>query len=97
MRAALVVVRFRGPAPRGALSTAAWIALYVGQALWWLWLARWGGARSVQGWRAAWLLDPVAWRWDAEVIKLFAWLSLVGSTFWFILGLVEPAARLFYP
>jgi len=76
------------------VSTAAWVGVYVVQALWWLWLARWGGARCVEGGPAAWLLHPVAWRWDAEVIQLFAWLSLVGSTLWFVLGLFEPAARL---
>lgn len=79
------------------MSTGAWVALYIVQALWWLWLARWGGARSIQGSLAAWLLDPVAWRWDADLIKVFAWLSLAASTLWFVLGLVEPAARLFYP
>jgi hypothetical protein len=77
------------------MSTAAWIALYVVQVVWWLWLARWGGARVVQGWPASWLLSWVAWRWDAEVIVVFAWASLVASTCWFVLGLVEPAVRLF--
>jgi hypothetical protein len=75
------------------MSTLAWIGLYGAQALFWLWLARWGGARSVQGWPAAWLLHPVAWRWDAEVIQLFAWLSLAGTTLWFVLGLFDPTLR----
>jgi hypothetical protein len=75
------------------LPTAAWVVLYVVQALFWLWLARWGGARSVQGWRAAWLLHPVAWRWDAEIIQLFAWLSLAASTVWLIIGLFDPRFR----
>jgi hypothetical protein len=51
----------------------------------------------VEGWRAAWLLGPVASRWDADVIKVFAWLSLASSTCWFVLGLFEPGARLFHP
>ncbi len=76
------------------MSTPAWTGLYVLDALFWLWLARWGGARSVEGWRAAWLLHPIAWRWDAEVIQLLAWLSLAGTTLWFVLGLVDPALRL---
>jgi hypothetical protein len=79
------------------MSTPAWVAVYVVQALWWIWLARWGGARAVKGWRAAWLLDPVASRWDADVIMVFAWLSLASSTCWFVLGLFEPGARLFHP
>lgn len=75
------------------MSVTAWVVIYIAQALWWLWLARWGGARTVEGWRAAWLLHPLAWRWNADGIKLFAWASLVASTFWFVLGLFEPAAR----
>lgn len=71
-----------------------WIGLYAVQALWWLWLARWGGDRTVQGLPAALLLHQVAWRWSAEGIRLFAWLSLLASTAWFVLGLIEPAARL---
>ena len=77
------------------MSTEAWVAVYVVQVLWWLWLARWGGASAVQGWRAAWLLEFVAWRCDAEVIKLYAWLALAASTFWFVLGLFDPAVRLY--
>jgi hypothetical protein len=77
------------------MSVLVWIALYAVQALWWLWLARWGGAESVQGWPATALLHPVAWRWTADGIRLFAWLSLLVSTAWFVLGLFEPAARYF--
>jgi hypothetical protein len=46
---------------------------------------------------ASWLLHPVAWRWNAEVIKVFAWLSLAGSTLCFVLGLFVPTARPFHP
>lgn len=79
------------------MSTVAWVVGYVVQAAWWLWLARWGGARAVVGWRAALLLDTSAWRWNAETIALFAWLSLAASTLWFVLGLLEPAVRPFGP
>jgi hypothetical protein len=81
--------------PRRSMSTGAWIALYVVQMLWWLWLARWGGARVVQGARAAWLLHPLAWRWDAEVIEFFAWLSILASTVWFVIGLIDPSHRFY--
>jgi hypothetical protein len=77
------------------MAVAMWVAVYVAQALFWLWLARWGGARSVQGWRAAWLLHPVAWRWDAKLIRVFAWLSFAASTVWFVVGLIDPGARFF--
>jgi len=79
------------------MSTATWVVLYLLQALWWLWLARWGGARRVEGWLATLLLHPVAWKWDAELIRLFAWISLAATTAWFVLGLVEPAARAVAP
>ncbi len=46
---------------------------------------------------AAWLLHPVAWRWNAEFVALFAWLSLIASTGWFLWGLVDPQMRLFAP
>ena len=75
------------------MSTSWWIAAYVVQALFWLWIARWGGARWVHGWRAAFLVHWVAWRWDEEVIQLFAWLSLVGTTLWFALGMFDPSLR----
>lgn len=39
------------------------------------------------------MLHPVAWRWDAEVIQLFGWVSLAGTTLWFVLGLFDPALR----
>ncbi len=79
---------------RADTAMLAWTGLYVVQALFWLWLARWGGASSIQGWRAAWLLDPIAWRWDPAVIRLFAWLSLASTTLWFVLGLLDPSLRL---
>ena len=79
------------------MSTPAWIALYAIEALWWLWVARWGGARVIEGGLASWLLHPVAWRWDAEIIAVFAWMSLFASTGWFLWGLVNPEVRLLAP
>ncbi len=79
------------------MSTAVWVILYAIQAVWWLWVARWGGARVLEGWVAALMLEPLAWRWDADMIKVFAWLSLLATTLWFLLGLVEPIARGLYP
>lgn len=75
------------------MHVALWSLLYVGQAAFWLWLIRCGGADAIEGSWAAWLLHPVAWRWGADGIRLFARLSLVASTGWFVLGLFEPAAR----
>ena len=76
-------------------STATWIVIYVVQALWWLWLGGRGGSRWVHGWGIGWLIAPVP-PWDAEVIRVIAWVSFAGSTFWFVLGLVDPAVRPFF-
>jgi hypothetical protein len=54
-----------------------------------------GDLRGLQ--RAALLLDPLAWKWDAECIRLSVWLSLAGTTVWLVLRLFEPRARLFAP
>lgn len=75
------------------MSLLVWVGLYVLQALWWLWLACGGGARVVQGAWAAIVVHQLAWRWTPDGIRLFAWLSLVVSTAWFVLGVFEPAAR----
>lgn len=75
------------------MPTSLWVAFYVGQAIFWIWIARWGGASWVRGWRAAFLVDWLAWRWDEDVIRLFAWFSLVGTTLWFALGLFDPSVR----
>lgn len=56
------------------MSTPAWVALYAVDALWWLWVARLGGARAIEGGAASWLLHPVAWRcavaFSAEITSL---------------------------
>lgn len=75
------------------MSTPLWVAIYVVQALFWLWIARWGGAGAVHGWRAAFFFHWEAWRWDEEVIRFFAWLSLAGTTLWFALGMFDPSLR----
>lgn len=76
-----------------AVSTLAWCIIYLVQALFWLWLARWGGAHSIRGWPAEFLFAPGASRWEADVIRLVAWLALVASTSWFVVGLFDPRAR----
>jgi hypothetical protein len=77
-------------------STVGWIALYVVQAIWWLWLARGGGARFLDSYGMGWLVAPVP-PWNIEVIKLIAWLSLTGTTVLFVLGLADPAIRSLFP
>jgi hypothetical protein len=71
-----------------------WTAVYVLQAIFWVWLAREaardrprGGSqddRSVSEW---------LWRYDASVIRLLSWTALTLSTIGFIIGLVAFATR----
>lgn len=77
------------------MSTRLWIALYLAQALFWLWIARWGGAVRLAGTLASGLLvDLRAPYWSREGLELFAWLSLLTSTIWFVLGLFDPGLRI---
>ena len=85
-----------GPSP---MSTGSWIALFVAQMLFWLWVARYGGARWLAGRTAALvlLIHPHAPRWGEEGLKLFGWLSLIASAAWFVLGLVDHDVRSLFP
>jgi hypothetical protein len=52
------------------------------------------GRRELAPRLARGVLRPwVAWRWDEEAIQLLAWLSLVGTTIWFALGMFDPSLR----
>lgn len=63
-RAARPIHLLQPPPSRGAyrcpMHVALWILLYAGQAAFWLWVIRLGGASAIQGSWAAWLLHPVA-------------------------------------
>ena len=45
---------------------------------------------------SAFLIDWLAARWSAEGIKLFAGVSWFLLTLWFVLGLFEPVARIWW-
>jgi len=81
------------------MSTGSWIALFVAQMLFWLWVARYGGARWLAGRTAALvlLIYPHAPRWGEEGLKLFGWLSLIASAAWFVLGLADHDVRSLFP
>jgi hypothetical protein len=79
------------------MRTAAWVALHAANALFWLWVACWGGAERLEGtFASGWLVSVFAPNWSAEGLKLFAWIMLVAGGIWFIVGLVEPGVRLFF-
>jgi hypothetical protein len=76
------------------MSTWAWIAFYVAQALFWLWIARWGGSDWLAGtFTSGMLVHARAPYWGREGLELFARLSLAGSSVWFVLGLFDPNLR----
>jgi len=81
------------------MSTGAWVALFFAQTLFWLWVATCGGARWLAGRTAVLMLfiHPHAPRWGEEGLKLFAWLSLITSAAWLVLGLVDHDVRWLFP
>jgi hypothetical protein len=76
------------------MSELAWIACYGLNVLFWLWLIRWGGAERLEGtFTSGLLLSTFAPRWSADGIRLFAWISLIGSTVTFLIGIFRPDFR----
>jgi len=71
-----------------------WIVFYFFELLFWLWIIRWGGAKWLEGTFASGLLiSTLAPAWRAEGIKLFAWISLIAMSIWFVAGLANPSLR----
>ena len=81
------------------MSTGHWVAFFVAQILFWLWVARDGGARWLAGRTAAafFFIDPRVSQWGEEGIKLFGWVSLIATMLWFVIGLALPEARWLFP
>jgi hypothetical protein len=79
------------------MSEIAWVIVHFLDALFWLWIVRWGGAEWLEGTLASGLIiHYFAPRWTAEGIKLFGWGTLIGSVIWFFIGLFIPAARFYW-
>ena len=76
------------------MPTLGWIIAYVLDALFWLWIIFGGGAERIEG---SFLSTLVGGRWEpqtsADATKLIGWITLLGSTAWFILGIFNPACR----
>ena len=72
-----------------------WIVFYILDLLFWCWIIFWGGASWLEGtFKSGFLLSTFAPRWSTDGIRLFAWLSLIVSTLWFIAGLFSPDFRI---
>lgn len=78
------------------MSLTSWIIIYFVELLFWLWILRWGGATWLEGtFASGFLISIFAPRWSAEGIKLFALLTLIASTIWFIIGIIMPGVRFY--
>ena len=77
------------------MGTPEWIIGFVVETLFLLWMLG-GGARLLEGTFASGCL--ISWltpTWDAEQIRLYAFVALMASAVWFVLGLIEPGLRPF--
>ncbi|NNF98655.1 MAG: hypothetical protein HKM93_04700 [Desulfobacteraceae bacterium] len=77
------------------MSLSAWTILNIINALFWLWILRWGGARWLEGFKSALLIHWLTINWNAEQIRLYALLILVISIIWFVVGIFIPELRFF--
>ena len=76
------------------MTTTAWISWYFVNGIFWIWVIRWGGAEKLEGsFTSGFLISFLTPNWSAEGIKLFGWLTLMGSTLWFLTGLFVPNLR----
>lgn len=78
------------------MSLTSWILIYGVELLFWLWILRWGGAEWLEGTFTSGLLISIfAPRWSADGIKLFALLTLIAGTIWFVIGIIVPDVRFY--
>lgn len=78
------------------MSITAWIIFYLIDAIFWLWVVRWGGAEWLEGTLASgFLINIFAPKWSSDGIKLYGYGILGISTVAFIAGLFMPEVRYF--
>ena len=71
-----------------------WVGLYAIELVGLCFILFGGGAEWFARSTVAGLLSGLWWHdWDAEQIKLYTWLVLIGTTIWFLLGVFVPACR----
>lgn len=76
------------------MSLATWVLVYAVSMLFWLWVARWGGAERLEDtFISGFLIHLFAPRWSAEGIRLFGYGMIVTSSTFFVIGLFIPEAR----
>ncbi|WP_062477647.1 hypothetical protein [Variovorax boronicumulans] len=74
-----------------------WVVFHALDALFWLWILRWGGAAWLEGtFLSGFLVSIFAPRWGAEGLRMFALLMLVVCAISFVWGLLMPEMRCRY-
>ncbi|RQO62733.1 hypothetical protein DBV14_04200 [Variovorax sp. KBW07] len=75
------------------MSLALWIALHALEALFLVWVLRWGGAERLEGTFTSGLISSFAPRWSAEGLRMAALILLVFCVISFAVGLFVPSLR----
>ena len=75
------------------MATWLWILLFVLSSLYSWWIIGYGGAKWVEGWKSFFLIDWLAWDWNAEQIRMYMLMLWLFATVWFVLGLIYPELR----
>jgi hypothetical protein len=79
------------------MSLTLWIAVHALDAVFWLWVLRWGGAAWLEGtFASGFLVSIFAPRWSAEGLRMFALLMLVVCAISFLAGVLMPSLRCFH-
>lgn len=79
------------------MSLSNWITIYIADLVFWLWIAKFGGAEMLGDTPFSGIftfLITLKWReLSAEGIKFLLSVVLIAHTFFFILGITVPAFR----
>jgi hypothetical protein len=70
-----------------------WTAIHALEALFLVWVLRWGGAERIEGTWASGFISGFAPRWNAEGLRMAALILLVFCAITFALGLFMPSLR----
>ena len=70
-----------------------WIAIHAIEALFLVWVLRWGGAERLEGSWASGFISNFAPRWNAEGLRMAALILLVFCAITFVAGLFMPSLR----
>lgn len=75
------------------MSLTLWTVVHALEALFCLWVLRWGGAQRLEGTFASGLISSLAPRWSAEGLRMAALILLGFCAISFVVGLFVPSLR----